>query len=379
VRIAYLTLMHEPRFAGGIGSYIHTVANSLSERGHEVWVFSTSRSAAEDANYHFISVDGDSDNKRRRLNASERFLKCVSVIHNQRPFDIIESTDWGLEGYACARAGHLPLIVRLHTPESLVRSLNGYSRWSDSDAVIAVESEYLHRAGWLSSPSRALARHIIQTFGVEPTRLSVIPNPIAIRHRFARISDLSPRAAFRFLFLGRLEKRKGVDILMRAFAILMKSGTNASLDLVGSDTRTSEGSVGLECRQYIASYSKHTRFLGFLTSSEVANCLTQCDAVVLPSYWENFSYACLEALSAGRPVIATSGSGFEEMIRPGHNGILTPPGDPEALASAMMQIISTREQFDEAAIEGSVEQFSCFHIVPWLEQSYREISSILAQ
>jgi len=65
--------------------------------------------------------------------------------------------------------------------------------------------------------------------------------------------------------------------------------------------------------------------------------------VVLPSLWENLANTCLETMALGRPVLATNGSGFEEVLTDGLNGILVPPGDSVALARAACAALADGE------------------------------------
>jgi glycogen synthase len=93
-------------------------------------------------------------------------------------------------------------------------------------------------------------------------------------------------------------------------------------------------------RRGLGPFAQAVEFIGGLPHSEVARALGDTDMCVFPSIWENFPYVCLEAMAAGRGVIASSGGGMAEIIDDGRTGRLVEPRDPRGLADAMLEMLA---------------------------------------
>ena len=127
----------------------------------------------------------------------------------------------------------------------------------------------------------------------------------------------------RFLFVGRFSKDKGLDVLVTAYAAYRRGVANPwPLDLVGSGDA-------------LPSFGEGVRVVGFVPSGGMPDVMREHAALVLPSLWEPWGIAALEAMSAGLPVIATDACGFTSDIKP---TVLVPSGDSVALAAALERI-----------------------------------------
>jgi glycosyltransferase involved in cell wall biosynthesis len=152
------------------------------------------------------------------------------------------------------------------------------------------------------------------------------------------ISEFAPSAqpddALRFLFVGRHVYQKGIDVLLEAAARARREiGDRFVLELAGDGPLRSE--LGRKARNL--ALSDVVRFLGSLTRPELVEAYGRATAFVLPSRFEGFPVAILEAWAAGLPVIATSVGGIPDLCNAG-NAVLVPPDDPEALAAAMTSL-----------------------------------------
>jgi glycogen(starch) synthase len=368
MRIVFLTTDLSLRSGGGIGTYVDTLACALGRAGHDIIVVTPNHSGRVPRNYRIISLPPMPASHDRRLRLAENFAAVVRDLCAVQSVDLVEATDWGLEGWECVRDGLTPVVVRLHTPESVVVEFNGGGRMLDSNAVIAAEGNYFRHAV-LSAPSQAMARLIANRFPSCRMPITVLANPIL---EFPVFQDVAGDSAPRILFLGRLERRKGVKILANALQRVLPTEPKLQVDLVGPDTRTASGSVGRELREILAQWSDRVHFHGFLVGEAKFDLIHASRLTVLPSLWENFPYTALEVLACGRPVIATSGSGFDDFITEGVDGLLVQPGDANALAVAIACGLAM--QFaPPAEIVARVHRFSPQVIVPQFEEFYREV------
>lgn len=378
MHVVLLTIDFSRRGSGGIGSYVHTLATGLVRRGHHVTVASPNPTGRSAANYDVLTVPVAVSRAGRRPEAARCFLDAVLKLHARRGIDVIEATDYGLEGLACMDElddQHIPTVVRMHTPDSLVCELNGEVRLSDSPAVHAHEADYFRRAKHISSPSRAMARELHAGWGVGGDHVAILPNPVELPSEVPASERPVGGGRFRLAFFGRLEQRKGTLVMAAALAEALPSCPTLEVDFIGADTRTSTGPHSRQIRALLSGWEDRVHFSGFISGDEKRRRLCDADAVCMPSLWENFPYACLEALSLGKSVIATSGSGFEEIIDQGTNGLLVPPYDPVALAQTIRLVVEGGFAPPPEALAARTRELSVEAVVPRFEEYYAGLAA----
>jgi glycogen(starch) synthase len=142
-------------------------------------------------------------------------------------------------------------------------------------------------------------------------------------------SAISKSDSFTVGSFGRLVAEKGTDTLVRAMALA--DGVAAQ---IYGDGPEAERLAGLVRETKV----EERVFLNGRVAN-VADAMAGVDAVVIPSVWEEaFPYSALEAMSLGRPIIASDIGGLPELVLPGVNGVLFPPGNPDALAEKIVQV-----------------------------------------
>ncbi len=171
--------------------------------------------------------------------------------------------------------------------------------------------------------------------GVEPGKLVVIPTRCdATLFDPARV----PRQAGtgrQLLYVGSLTKLKGVDVLLEAMPQILSQFPNARLRLVG------DGPLRREVERQIveAGLSGAVDLVGVLPYSGIPEVLASADIFVFPSRSEAMPRAVLEAMAMERPVVASRVGGIPEAVRDGVEGLLVPPGDAGALATAVCRVL----------------------------------------
>lgn len=176
-------------------------------------------------------------------------------------------------------------------------------------------------------PSETMKTELAERLPKLASRLRVAPNP----------APEKPRPYV--LCASRVAFDKGVDVLLMAFRAALDKGLDCDLVVCGGDR--APGKPSLKKALELASLLKlggRVQFAGELPRERVAQLLSGCLAFCLPSRWEGHSLAMLEALAAGKPVIATRVGGAEETLADGESGLLVPAKDPEALASALLSV-----------------------------------------
>ena len=185
--------------------------------------------------------------------------------------------------------------------------------------------------------------------------ISYIPNIVDVE----KVSNYSSFATcekgkFVFFTLSLLSKNKRVDNIIRAFSIVSKSKKDAELWVGGSGAEL-ENLKNLVSELHL---DNNVKFLGRLDREQVYQRMNSCDAFISASEVETFGVVLIEALAAGKPVIATK-SGGPNLIINDKNGLLVPVNDVERLASAMINMSENYSSFDATVIkEDCISKYS---------------------
>jgi spore coat protein SA len=167
------------------------------------------------------------------------------------------------------------------------------------------------------------------------------------------------KAVPQIIFTGRLVPYKGAHVLTGAMSILQRKGISATCTIVG-------GSAFGNSRRtrYIKTLERtrpsNTELIGYRTGNELATLLGEADIFCCPSIWNDpFPMSPLEAMASGLPVVASKTGGIPEELAYG-GGIMVPPNDKEALATALLKLLedaSYREQLGKEALQASSDHF----------------------
>lgn len=220
------------------------------------------------------------------------------------------------EALAYCRVRRVPLLVWV---ESTARDAR-----SEARLLRLARRAMIDGAAGFFVPGRASAEYV-QSFGVVNERIAIAPNAID-DSLFARAAvDRGGRSLCTFLYAGRLDPEKSVDVLLRAF-----EQVPGELVLAGS---------GSDEERLRALAPNGVRFLGPLHRDELVAWYAAADVFVLPSRSEPWGIVLNEAAAAGLPLIATEEVGAaHELIEEGVNGFRVPAGDAGALAAAMRRL-----------------------------------------
>lgn len=217
--------------------------------------------------------------------------------------------------------------------------------------------------------SEALARKL--EFLIKGISVSVVHNMVNVEY-FDKPSQRSSSLPYRFLFVGFLQKKKAVDVLISAFSELVQNGYDVFLEVGGDGPERTM----LENMVKEKKISDRVSFLGLLTRENVRKAMWRANAFVLPSYVETFGVVLIEAMATGLPVIANRCGGPEEFVEKS-SGLLLEPGDVKGLSDAMLKFVtSANSDYDSKYIrEDTLKRFSRKNIAQKLIQTYREVIS----
>ena len=323
-----------PPDVGGPASHAPELAAFLTGRGHEVEVVTTATRAPapEPHSVRWVS---------RRIPIGLRHIACAAVVGRRAvAADVVYST--GMIGRSAlgASLARTPLVLKLTGDPAYERSLHlgfydaGLEEFQRvGGARIAVlrraRDASLRRATRIVCPSASL-RELALSWGVPSEKVAVLPNPVSAPDGLADREELRRRHGIEgptLVFAGRLTRQKSLDVGLEALAL----SDGITLLIAGDGPDRDD----LERRASELALDSRARFLGAHPRETVFELLRAADAALLTSSWENFPHMAVEALAVGTPVLATETGGVGELVTDGENGLLVPPGKPEALAAAI--------------------------------------------
>ncbi|HXE52642.1 MAG TPA: glycosyltransferase family 4 protein [Tepidisphaeraceae bacterium] len=365
MRIAFLSHQWPGIRMGGIGSAVRQTAIALSKAGHEVHVFtfavpdSVRAAVPESIRFH------EADDLARRVERGQipaplgaalqaggdgayrlslGWLLCDRLlhIHRERPFDVVEAPDVEAMSLPLVfnRQFDAPVVTHLHCCTSIARAVN---ESGDPDPLLpALELAAIHLADAVCAPTQAVV-NATQKFVPVPQDVSIIPHPFPCPTEPFR----SPPGDGSIVFVGRIERLKGVQTIAEALNQFLPGHPGATFRFVGPDTSTAAG--GTSMRHWIEanllpSVRGRVQFTGELEPAQIAKEWQAARFGVMPSLCENFSMACCEAMSFGRTLIVGNGTGSVELVGPA--GIAVDPSDAAGLCRAMESLWVDSDQTD---------------------------------
>lgn len=223
------------------------------------------------------------------------------------------------------------------------------SAWKKKLLWNLMQKRFLRQADMIHVISREEEQILLNLFPDLRSKIVFVPNGIVdpLKSTWSapdpdfvnRIANIKAKSSFVFLFLSRINRKKGLDILMRAFEELTQQhGKNVHLIIAGP-----EDDYSAELRRQLALYSfGNIDVLDVVTGTNKAFLLEQVDAFILPSYSEGFSIAALEAMAYGKPSIVSTRIGFATELIAADAALICEPTQ-EAVLAAMQSLVSDTE------------------------------------
>lgn len=339
----------------GIVTYASHLVPALRRLGHEVFVLTPAAGDPRDS--HTVDL--------KRFWPKRGFLdKAASIVgrrtaptdpvepaivgavrdlvarHRIDVFEIEESFGWS---YTLSRLRLVPVVVRLHGPSFLSEAFDR----PRNESKIAREGLALRHATYVTACTADVLGAVQRHYGLTLSQSRVVPNPIAAVPE-AETWRGEASDANKLLFVGRFDKLKGGDIVLRAFERIATGSARASLTFVGPDRGVESPDLRRSSfRQFVLdniSESARSRidFRGPMSHAEVMSLRPQHSVTIVASRYESQSYALMEAMSYGCPVVATAAGGTPQILTDRRNGLLVPPDDAPAMAAACQTLLGDR-------------------------------------
>ncbi len=389
MRICLASREFAPFQGWGAGTYASLMAQALAAAGHEVHVLFADGADIEKAaqlrpgvTFHavdmsdcWVRLPAYSAEPQRYSYAAYRALLA---LHEKHQFDCIEFPDFLGEAYFALRgrrtlgqfAGAV-MLVRLHMTVRHIRTLN-HDDWIDLERATVEHMEHwcLRHADALVAPCPQMSEHmrafLASEGGVMPP-MRIIENPFSAQQTAelgagdgSRVRQEGDEQTV--VFVGRLERRKGVQVMVDAALELLRdpAWSRTTFRFVGEDTLT--GPLGTPMRAWMerrvrdsglpADAQSRIRLEPRVARSALGEVYRHATCACFPSLWENFPYACSEAMALGVPVIGSDSGGMAHMIEHGRSGLLCGGSSVPSLVHAMKQMLGDPALRARCAAEG---------------------------
>jgi glycogen synthase len=366
VRFALVSREVYPFVGGGLSRYVTATADTLAPLG-EVSIFTTDvyRHRADelastlDADVKLVFVpEPDPEELGSYYHVmhhwSANVYEALKREYGAEGPDLIEFPDYQGEGFVTIQARRALdamlrrtcVAIRLYTTSELTSVLNGFVP-TDFGATVLFDMERygLRSADRLLAPGGDVYASYQRFFGKDRVAPAVcLPHPVLPERGPTVVAgDSSDKSPLRLLYAGRLERRKGVQNLIRAATAML--GHDWSLTLVGGDTQTAPLGTSMRAQlELMVADDGRIVFHHVAKPDEVAGLMSEADLVVLPSLWECWPNVALEAFAKSKPVLATPTGGYLELVQPGRSGWLTNDTTPVSLARALEHLVEAREE-----------------------------------
>lgn len=385
LHVALVSQQYPPDSCGGIGVYTERLAQGLVRAGHRVTVLAH---AAEDSVtwrdgvlvHRLRSASAPRDVPRSYSVTRKNLARSLEVqarleeIHARSPIDVVESPLWDAEAYVPALRDEFPLVLRINTPMAMAIETQGWEPTEDLGLACEMEWRALRGCHGVIDASGTILRTIAERWDVRPDQALRREIPFGVP-----LPDSGPgnggssSSGVHFVFLGRLERRKGIEPLVAAIPRVLREAPAARFTLAGDFLPGENASTFT--RGWSDAERARVDFTGWIDDDARDRLYSECDVFVAPSLYESFGIVYIEALSHGKPVVACDVGGAPAIVDESC-GVLVPPDNAEALAAALLALAKDagrRESMSRAARQRAEREYTVDRMTSRTVDFYEEV------
>ena len=390
MRLAIVSQEYPPvtDYHGGIGTQYGRLAPALAALGHEVHVVLLAPATGAPPEM----LEGVRLHPIRRPRLWPWFeiawaRRVRDLIAALGPFDLILSPEFRGEASAYARdQASGPLVTHLLTSLAQLLSIRPGLTWRERHGVrtrvgLSVERRQAEASTALLAPGQAVLDWARELWSLEELPAETLPLTIDV----PRVRDLArmeppdelPAGRGPIVMLpSRLDGHKGAQHLVTAMARVWERHSDAQLVFLGRDAPFERGMMSDHLRQLAGGHGDQLHVLGYQPDERYFAALARADVVAIPSLWESYCLAAVEAMALGRPVIGTTGHGFSEYIEPGENGLLVDRGNVDELAVAIETLLDDQARRDRlgSAAAGTADRHDAAQVAPRYSEAFARLA-----
>ncbi len=268
----------------------------------------------------------------------------IDALREKFPFDVIHANFGYPDGVVAAKLAaryRVPFIITEHA---------SWIPWMDNFPQVRRQAVWAASQCAFHVAVSRFARQAIARFTGDREKLCIVPNGVDV-NVFTPLENGEQPNPNQILYVGLMRHVKGIDVLLEAMKRVVKEKPDVKLILVGGGVYRDYKAQEIELHEMARKFGleKNVEFAGIKTPAEVAKYMRESALLVLPSRTETFGAVLIEALACGTPVVATRCGGTEDIVNE-DVGRLVPKENAEALANAVVEVITQRHRFDSAQL-----------------------------
>lgn len=416
--------------AGGMNVYVRELGKELGRRGLEVDIFTRSQNPITTFTHNLgqnVRIIHLPAGPLKPYDKNEVFQHLPEFVENirrfqlqdapNRPYDLIHGNYWlsGWAGLMLRKKWHVPVVQMFHTLAHLKNDIARTENEREPSFRADREAEIMQQADRLIAATPTEKAQLTWRYGADPEKIETIPCGVDLRlfrpldraESRAAVNRLVPGLIARqvVLLVGRIEPIKGVDVLIEAvqqwrekrllagqpagpdeLQVMVVGGGSA-----GGGTTTRSGrslslqtsrpaeenpeAVKLRARVCELGLTEQILFVPSQPQSQMPLFYNAADIVTMPSRYESFGLAALEAQACGTPVVASRVGGLPYAVQDGYSGFLVEQGQPADLAGALTQLLENpglaRKLGQQAAMRA--EQFGWRAVADNVIATYQDL------
>jgi D-inositol-3-phosphate glycosyltransferase len=355
---------------GGMNVYVRELTRQLGKMGIHVDIFTRSQ---DDHVPHVLHELGFGNRvvhvpagpehpipKSELANYIPEFVEGIKAFASEKGirYDVIHSHYW-MSGIAAESLSDFwsgtPIVHMFHTLGEMKNRIAKSEAEREGEYRIDGEKQVLRRVNRVVVATLAELTQLRFLYKGDPSKMTVIPPGVDVGHFYPIPSDeakmyigLKPDDRM-VLFVGRIERLKGVDTLIEAMSCLQIKGDSypVHLAIIGGDPSASREDMTVEMARLQAmcddlAMGQTVVFLGKRNQDKLPYYYSAAEVLVMPSHYESFGMVALEAMACGTPVIASEVGGLAYLVRDGETGFTIPDQEPETLCDKLSWLLNDK-------------------------------------
>jgi phosphatidylinositol alpha-mannosyltransferase len=338
-------------YPGGVAYHISSLERQFTKVGHQVKVIAPSSRAIKELEDRFIRIGKPLPFPARgtvpRIAMSQTLSSTIKDVLEREQFDIIHLHEPFMP-MVCVNILRFSNTINIGTFHAYEGS-PGYD--FGKPVTTAMLRRWSGRLDGRIAVSKPAMEYVSEYF---PGEYTIIPNGIDLNHFSPDIHPIDEYCdgKFNILFVGRMEKRKGLKYLLNAYQIVKQEIPESRLIVVGPGT--------VSRRRYEEWVSdrdvKDVVFTGQVSHEDLPRYYRTADIFCAPATGgESFGFVLLEAMAMGRPIIASKINGYASVLTDGSEGVLVPPKDKVKLAKEIMSLLSDKDLRQQMGERGRIK------------------------
>ncbi len=352
--------------------YVRELARELGKRGHRVDIFTrlddpqavrvTTDGMGPDTRVVRLPVGPLPYDKHRAFDDVPEFVRGVEEFAGREgiAYDVYHAHYWlsGWTAVVLQQYQPAPIVQMFHTLGAMKTRAARSAADSETETRVEIEGEIMRRVDRIVAATPRDCQDMVELYGAPSSKISVIPPGVDVnlfrpidRTAARQFLDVPAGNHRMLLFVGRIDPVKGIEFLLKGLALIVRRDPELRRDmcmcLIGGDVDEEPAPdtelARLQALKHDLGLGDMVTFLGRRDQESLPYYYSAADVVVMPSLYESFGMAALEAMACGTPVVASDVGGLSYLVRDGETGFLVPRGSPRALSNTLGCLLRTPE------------------------------------